>query len=468
MPMMIDKFNAKEEKKGLFMLKKMYDKTKLDGSFQRWGGVKYGSGWTTNQARVYISNYLSGRTFNKIINVNVKESLKYCKELGDQKSIDYFKNVIDEGYDYVSIDGNNSSSFLSSFISGNEELTVKNCDYSDEEINFKELKEDVRHDILYSEKIEVVTLRNITIDEMCNLFRDLNTQTRLNKQEHRQARITPLAQDIRNYGNLTKDFFLKFCFKGDRHIHQRVHEEMLAQLCLKVERDYGTELNGLELDKFYKKAPGELSSSTKNCLNSMIKNANGLYKALKDKGNIKRLSKGKIHNLFEIFKIVCYDNSFKINNYELFFSWFLEEDLKFTNMSKSVQEEDLEDRSYTYWTKFFSNHKFYRKIKQNFLAVFFKDVEKLQQQGIISYVRSTKDYFTWEQKLDLFHRQEGKLRTGENMDVLELYLGKYEADHVTSVKDGGATTIDNAELMTMTQNRQKGSNSNQPYFEFQK
>ena len=65
-------------------------------------------------------------------------------------------------------------------------------------------------------------------------------------------------------------------------------------------------------------------------------------------------------------------------------------------------------------------------------------------------------------------RQNFETRSGDKIRALDIYLGKYETDHVTSVKDGGTTTIDNAELMTITKNRQKGSNSNQPFFEFQK
>ena len=54
------------------------------------------------------------------------------------------------------------------------------------------------------------------------------------------------------------------------------------------------------------------------------------------------------------------------------------------------------------------------------------------------------------------------------MSILELYLGKYEADHVVPVSEGGETNIKNGELMTVVQNRQKGTQTNQQHFPFQR
>jgi len=68
----------------------------------------------------------------------------------------------------------------------------------------------------------------------------------------------------------------------------------------------------------------------------------------------------------------------------------------------------------------------------------------------------------------MFYLQEGKLRTGEEISILDLYTGKLEADHMISIKDGGSTTIDNGELMMIYDNRQKGATSNQPHFNHQK
>ena len=63
--------------------------------------------------------------------------------------------------------------------------------------------------------------------------------------------------------------------------------------------------------------------------------------------------------------------------------------------------------------------------------------------------------------------QDKVTRSGSKITILDLYFGKYEADHMVSVANGGETIIENAELMTIEENRKKGSNSNDPFFEHQ-
>ena len=66
MPAMQDQFDAHECLKSLYEISKIFMKTKLDGSFQRWGGYDKGSGWTTPQGNQYLKNLTTGKAFNVI------------------------------------------------------------------------------------------------------------------------------------------------------------------------------------------------------------------------------------------------------------------------------------------------------------------------------------------------------------------------------------------------------------------
>lgn len=466
MPGMIDKYDARPTMKSLFMLKRMYNKTKLDGSFQRFGGYGRGSGWTVPQGCLYISNFLSGAAFNKIINVDVKAALKHCQEINHKPSIDYFTKALEEGVEYISIDGNNSASYLTAFIDGEEGVVAKVPEHGDKPLSFDKLTEIVQQDILYTEKIEVVILRKITIDDMCYLFRALNTQTKLNRQEWRQARATPLAENIRDYGLKTSDFFKKFCFKGAGSCDKRVHEEMLAQLGLKIEKDYKGDLKADQLDNLYENK-NDWSVSTIRCLDDVTNHAANLFEEFEEDTISRRLVKGQIQNLFEVFKILV-EKKIKIDDYRKFFEWFLFVDTKYQYGSRSVLEANLEEQSFTYWTKHYLKPEYYNRLKILFECAFLKESNRLKEDGIISYKRKENERFTWKQKLQLFISQEATLRTGDKMNILDLYLGKYEADHVVSVNAGGETSIENGELLTITQNRQKGAQSNPPHFDYQK
>lgn len=103
-----------------------------------------------------------------------------------------------------------------------------------------------------------------------------------------------------------------------------------------------------------------------------------------------------------------------------------------------------------------------------FEAKLLDEMDDLYASGVIKPKRTPADTFTWEQKLQLFDEQKGTLRTGAKMSILDMYLGEYEADHRVPVSVGGQTTIENGELMTVAQNRQKGSQTNQQHFDFQR
>ena len=107
-------------------------------------------------------------------------------------------------------------------------------------------------------------------------------------------------------------------------------------------------------------------------------------------------------------------------------------------------------------------------IKKLLTSCFLNELSLLIDDQIIKFKRSNKDSFTFEQKLKAWNLQERRTRTGDYIKVVDLYIGGvYEADHVVSVKDGGATSIENCELMAKKENRIKGSKSNEPYFDYQ-
>ena len=467
MPMMTDKYDAKESKKTLNMLLKMYNKTLLDGNFQRWGGISRGSGWTVTNGKSFIENFIQGTTFNNVINVDVECSLKYVKEIKDAKSIAYFEDVQARGYEYVSIDGNNTASYLTAYIQDHKDLKIKHVDYSNK-IRFSDLTEDHQEDIKHSEKINVIVLRRITLDEMCDLFRNLNKQTRLNAQEWRQARWSPLSQKIRQYGEDMKNFFTHFVYSNEQDLDKRSHEELIAALAMKIENSHHNyALTKKYLDAFYEDTSA-LGTKTIAALDEIFSACNKMCEILPGPFK-KKLSKGQIQNLFEFIHILVVDKGYSITkgNYGEVLNWFLSKDAKFREISAKVASEDLTDKSYLHWTNNWA-HKFsWIKVRQLMKSAIEEEEDSLVSEGIIKCKRTSKDQFTFDDKIKLCNLQKNKTRNGDLITFTDLYLGKYETDHMISVSAGGETIIENAELMTIEENRKKGANSNKPYFDFQ-
>lgn len=461
MPTMIDKYDAKREIKNLKGISKLRAITKLDGSFQRYGGHDRGSGWSLLRGTNYLINLLLGATFNTIINVDVIEAHKYAHEQGDKESINYFGKLLDEGYKLLSVDGNNSSSYIDAFVKDNAKILLPGPDGTCQ--RFSDFTEEEQEDIKYVEKVEVITLRRISIMEVCDLFRHLNTSDQLRPQEWRQARWSLLSEFIREVSNGTKrTLFKHLVFNKDEDLDKRYHEEMVAQLALKVLKEYeGAKLTKSGLDTFYEDT-SSLGSSVEKKVTDILAE---VYKMALAIGSLKKnLTKGKLHNLFDVVQILTLQQNFKILDYKKFFNWFLEKDSNFTLQSKNVTEADKEEKSYEYWTVTYHKSKWYKKTRALFENALAQDMDDLVAKKI---VKAPSRYFTWQQKLALLRLQGGKTREGENITYLDLYLGELEADHVQSLADGGETTIENGELMTMAANRKKGATSNEPHFPYQ-
>ena len=461
MPGMYSKYDAQETMKSLKQVGDLFKKTKLDPSFQRNGGWSNGSGWTVKEGRNYLENLVTGGTFNFILVVDLKKAYEYAIENRDKKSAAYFGGIAEKGYEYLSIDGNNSSSFIYEFINDNEEVTLRGqriSEYSDEE----------RETYKYEEKVKFIVLRTISSDECAKLFRDLNTASALNPQEHRQARFSALSGFIRDVSNTpaTRGMFTNLIYTNTDNLDKRFHEEMVAQLCLKLEESYDIDLKKKNLDHCYNDNE-ELKKETERDVKHILKQA----ALCSDKAaNKTKIVKGVLHNLFTA--IDCVDDAdLTIIDHEKFISWFLGKDGFFRVKSGNISEKDQESESYTYWTKYFGNKDNYLKIQYLFIATLEDEKSELIKNGTLTPKRKARgsgNRFNLNQKLELWDKQGHKTREGKNIDILDIYRGDYEADHVISVANGGGTTIENGELMSREENRKKGSKNNEAHFDFQK
>ena len=190
---MAGKYDCDPQRWSFQHIHRFYTKIFLDDSFQRKGGLERGSGWSEKNSSSYLESAISEGVTNSLILANIDECLYHANRIGNQESVEYFKERQSAGHKYVSIDGNNTSSTIHHFMMG-EVKTSGGKFLSD----FGETKiEEISHE----EKVQVYIYRKITLSEMTKKFRNVNKSTKLNDQEARQARCTELAKFIREVSN---------------------------------------------------------------------------------------------------------------------------------------------------------------------------------------------------------------------------------------------------------------------------
>ena len=277
---------------------------------------------------------------------------------------------------------------------------------------------------------------------------------------------------------MIRDMFKNLLF-SDAKLDQRSHEEMVAQLTLKIHKT-GSALKKEELDSLYEenstvtpetqKKVAEILTATAKMSKDAVTGTDKDGFAYKDAAFSKsRFSKGQLHNLWDLIRIVEHQNDYKIQDHKAVFNWFLEKDIEFANKSKKVTEEDRQELSYTYWTRTYNNSICYRKTYYIFEQAFLHEAQELVTAGIVKRKRTHRDSFSWEQKLEMYIRQGKRDRKDVPISALELYANPalIEGGHVTSVKNGGEAIVPNGELQRKSDNRSQGSKDLQPHFDYQ-
>ena len=342
--MSFDKYGTDEGKKCLALIKTMFEKTKLDENFQRLGGMENGSGWNLNASLAYIQSLMEDCVYNKIIVAHVQYCLQHAERINDEPSRQYFHQLRDEGYEYVSIDGNNTSSTIAFFLDGHAELYYK--DEKGKKCKLEDLDEQECIDVIYHEKLDVAVLREIGIEEMAVLFRRLNMSTKLNAQEFRQARWSDTAKFIREASNLpeVRTLFEHFVYQSAK-LDQRAHEETVAQFILKL-LDYKS-CHCPELDKFYKNT----DSLSDKLEHQVTANLGELSKMAAAQGplNSNRMKRGQFQVLQDFVHHLTNVKKYRLIEHGEIFAWFHNKDNQFRQESKAIADEDRREKSYLYW-----------------------------------------------------------------------------------------------------------------------
>ena len=262
-----------------------------------------------------------------------------------------------------------------------------------------------------------------------------------------------------------RDMFKKFVYGDAKNLDKRFLVEICAQLALKYLKKFTTDLKKVQLDSFYEdngSLPSRVETEVKTVLEMMASMAADVPSNFK-----KKLAKGKFHALADAIQ-VAYAQGYSIKDPKGYMEWFLKLDAHASAKAKKLTEEQKE-QSWIEWNKFYAKQVNYNKSRQLISDQLNADLNELIGESILRKKRTHKDCFNQRDiHLSLWVDQDHRDRKGEEISILDIYLGKTHVDHVKASRAGGATTYDNAELMTATDNLKKGASSNEPYFAHQK
>ena len=416
--------------------------------------------WTIAMNQAYMKSVLEGKaitpiTLGKISDLLSAIELHYGPTHSDY---DFFKGLLDQDYEYITIDGNNRDNCICKFL--NNEFPLREGKYFIEHNNiqyfeatknnkyFKDLNPEVRN---YIENIAMNALVVLQADRtgLAELFSNINEGLPLNNQEKRNAISCRFGKLVRNLVESHLNAFNQL-YKPN-NINRRYPDELVVMLSVLV----GNGVKNLDknsLDAAYGDSTVEVISFKKTVVivEQLAKIINNYGAAGFDVGGKKN------SNLIDFAMLLNYlnNNSIVIEDYEAFYNWFVES-----------QGERIDDATILYYGKKGNNPRSYagllRASNLNFLQIRFeKLVDSISSipDNILTF-RDTERRYDPKIRFSLWKAQGGKCAlTGESIDPRHIYDGTVtHIDHKDPWSKGGQTTEENAQLVFANANLRKGA-----------
>ena len=434
---------------------KIDEQIKLEESFQR--GTDQVSSWNDDNKKDYIHSTLVGTATNPIHVVDIKKALQY-NEGADPESYEIFKKYDEEGYIYLSIDGNNRSIALKDFRENKFKMYQR--EYPTDRL-LVEVKKDydtystmgtILKEIYDYARVNLIVYSNVTIKQCSELFRDVNRGKTLNHQQYRQSYLCPTANWVRATRKKYYKSLSNFIKEGE--MREMAGDEFIVKMMSfahfgecdkgKFDRMYFDSNTGhVEKLRLFTKNESNFKSVLHNFFTDISVGTN-------------KLSSNAVFDYFILLWNYKLDNV-KIDNHKEFYKLWLD---SYSTLQADTEpmKIDGEDSLFTFNDTIRKPLKHFGQFRQDAIK---KVIEHVAiEKGYLVQQGDPKDrFFTNIQKFELWKKQDGKSTiTGKEIPLTEIYdHTKWQADHIIPWDKQGETTIANGQLIEASINNKKSN-----------
>ena len=462
--MVIREIVAKDIKKRVqeILFERQAEHIYLDESFQV--GTLDRSRWGSKEQIAYWVSVIFGKARTALHWIDIKECYEYWEELGtDNESRDYFKGLLEKGYEYISLDGNNRTITLFDVDAGKLKFpkglfsldkvpnirVAKPLNINDPAFS-KPLK-----DKFYETEIPMVIYTNISLNECGDLVRNINAGMPWNAHQMRQSRPSKLAEFIREMRKEYESSFEKSFSEKDLIVLKV--DEFLAKLLSYTAHDKH-DFSKNALNTLYEEPAGVISTFLTKKHPWFKTNFKSFIKA---QGKYEFTSHNSLLDLWAIISDYKFKDNTKVQDMQKFVDVYFKQLTKLQADEKTYKSpcSTLVDSVFTYSGLLSKtlNKKvgvYRRNIIRNLIE------NELVDAGIITQQEDPKNrFFTKEQKRQLWEKQGGICPVSKEEIPLEEMFDhtKWQADHIYPFDKGGLTILENGQLIRAKENNEKSN-----------
>lgn len=432
-------------------------KIALDPSFQV-GSYDEGR-WTKTNQTMFIESIMMNMATQPIILVNISACLENCVE--GSADYNYFKEWLEKGYEWISVDGNNRSISIHDFYNDKVRLhqrkryqfelsngRVVDFTLGPDNCHYSTIPDALRKKIDDSE-VSVVVVNRATRQDLTDLFIRVNSGVGLNGAEKRNAIISLVSESVRSLST-------EHCGVGESVMTAKsmtrlgFYESVSSWLVHYTHQDSPATIDNGALDRAY-----AVNSAEENNVLPFMKLANSVFKGIAE--STFRFSKAKMkkYNLHNFFFLVTYldSNNYEVRNWDKFVLWFIKSEIMRCN---SREVAHVNQMGYgKFYAELTGDESYTIGARLKVLTKDFLESPLLEEGMIIS--KDKNRIATPKQRYQLWETQSGTCPLSKKMIPLEEILdaNKWQADHILEYSRGGKTDVENMQLVCIDSHRQK-------------
>ena len=430
----------------------------LDDSFQS------NERWSITEKQEYMSSVLEGRAVTSIILADISCLVSSLNLAYGETNEDYlfFKDLQDKGYKYVTIDGNNRSRCIASFIAGEFPLTEKEYDTDEDFISFFKAKKDNKYysnlpadakDFIDRIHMNILVVSQADRLGLAALFIAVNKGMNLNPQEKRNAIMCVFGDSVRKLAkDLDKGFKKVFTENG---LNRRHADEMIVTASVIVANGIDN-VGGPSRDAAYTDTSKELQLFT----NKVTPIMNQIVMKMISKYGASAIKIGGFDsgNFIDLIMLLNYmqDKSIYIDDYKAFNDWFILSQSERVLSTDILYEGSKGTNKRTYSGLLRATGKAFLTIRSNML------IESLSTipDGVVTF-RDEKRAFDSGLRYKFWKRQDGICPlTDEKIEPRYIWDTKItHIDHDTPWSKSGKTDEVNGQLTFAAANLLKGNST---------
>ena len=430
------------------------NKIYLDDSFQS------NERWPIVQKQEYMSSVLQGRAVTSIILADINSivaSLKVrCGE--DDEDYIFFKNLLDQGYEYITIDGNNRDRCIADFFGGG--FPLREMEYEiDEDYGsyFKAKKENKYYDdlpvdvrtFLDNIHLNVLVVSQATRVGLAELFIAVNKGLTLNAQEKRNAIMCSFGACVRDLSQELGDGFKKIF--SEKSLNRRFADEMIVTAAVYIAN--GIEgVTGAFRDAAYTDNSKEMQAFEGQVKPVMTTIVDKLVEPFGE--TIIKIGDYDSGNFIDLIMLLSYmhDRNVHIDDHKAFYDWFVVKQSERVDSGDILYEGSKGTNKRTYSGLLRGTGKNFLKIRRDMLIESLSSID----DGVITF-RDEKRTFDYKLRYVFWKRQEGICPlTLQKIEPRYIWDTKItQMDHNMPWSKGGGTTPENGQLVFTQANQKK-------------